>query len=69
MQSPNSPVPLPLFECLYCVGIHEHLALQTSKEKSLTVKYGSLGANLKEQAKDEDAESGISDNETESSSK
>lgn len=51
VQSPNSPVPLPLFECLYCVGIHEHLALQTSKEKSLTVKYGSLGANLKEQAK------------------
>ena len=33
-------MPLPLFDCLYCVGIHEHLVLQTSKERSLTGKYG-----------------------------
>ena len=53
MQSPSSPVPLPLFECLYCVGIHEHLALQTSKERSLTTKYGRQGANSKETAQDQ----------------
>ena len=40
VQSPSSPVPLPLFDCIYCVGIHEHLVLQTSKERSLTRKYG-----------------------------
>ena len=31
VQSPTSPVPLPLFDCLYCVGIHEHLVLQTDR--------------------------------------
>ena len=29
----SSPEPLPLFDCLYCAGIHEHLVLQTNKEK------------------------------------
>lgn len=32
--------PLPLFDCLYCAGIHEHLVLQTVKEKQLCYKYG-----------------------------
>ncbi len=32
-DSPNSPVPLPLFDCIFCAGLHEHLALQTVKEK------------------------------------
>ena len=41
VQSPSSPVPLPLFDCIYCVGIHEHLVLQTCKERSITCKYGS----------------------------
>lgn len=40
VQSPSSPVPVPLFDCIYCVGIHEHLVLQTRKERSLTSKYG-----------------------------
>jgi hypothetical protein len=29
----NSPEPLPLFDCIFCVGIHEHLVTQTVKEK------------------------------------
>ena len=40
VQSPSSPVPIPLFDCIYCVGIHEHLVLQTRKERTLTSKYG-----------------------------
>jgi hypothetical protein len=32
--------PLPLFDCLYCIGIHEHLALQTLKEKTISKIYG-----------------------------
>lgn len=43
--------PLPLFDCLYCIGIHEHLALQTLKEKQLTIKYGGE-PNLKQDATD-----------------
>ena len=29
----DSPEPLPLFDCIFCVGIHEHLVTQTVKEK------------------------------------
>lgn len=36
----NEAEPLPLFDCLYCIGIHEHLALQTLKEKQLNKVYG-----------------------------
>ena len=50
-QSPSSPVPLPLFDCIYCVGIHEHLVLQTCKEKSLTQQYGCVRGSEAEQDK------------------
>ena len=33
---------VPLFDCMYCVGIHEHLALQTIKERKLTQMYGDV---------------------------
>ena len=36
----DSPEPQPLFDCLFCVGIHEHLVLQTQKEKQLKNRYG-----------------------------
>lgn len=36
----NSPEPLPLFDCIFCVGIHEHLVTQTVKEKQLKTRYG-----------------------------
>ena len=36
----DSPEPQPLFDCLFCVGIHEHLVLQTVKEKQLRFKAG-----------------------------
>ena len=36
----DSPEPQPLFDCLFCVGIHEHLVLQTVKEKNLKFIYG-----------------------------
>ena len=35
----DSPEPLPLFDCIFCVGIHEHLVTQTVKEKQLKIKY------------------------------
>ena len=39
-RSPDSPEPLPLFDCIFCVGIHEHLVTQTVKEKNLKNNYG-----------------------------
>ena len=36
----SSPEPLPLFDCHYCAGLHEHLVLQTCKEKQLHKLYG-----------------------------
>ena len=42
----SSPEPLPLFDCIFCVGIHEHLVTQTVKERSLRDQYG--GAKRKQ---------------------
>lgn len=64
VQSPSSPVPIPLFDCIYCVGIHEHLVLQTRKERTLTSKYGCARREPGEQ--DKLAHNGMDDYEVDS---
>lgn len=54
-RSPGSPgVPLPLFDCMFCVGFHEHLVLQTIKERQISTKYGYLLPGQKKLAEDEE---------------
>ena len=53
----SSPEPLPIFDCVYCAGLHEHLVLQTTKQKQLKIKYGqerTFNENKKEEDRKEE---------------